>query len=80
MQGRSSSTVDTETALAAFLRAHVGVVERNDVGPLIGQAALVGERGVASIVSTVDLQAGVNLALTGASAALPAGMRSGATH
>ncbi|HVE50815.1 MAG TPA: hypothetical protein VNG69_14525 [Casimicrobiaceae bacterium] len=51
-------------ALSAFLHDHLGVVERNDVGPLIGQAALIRERGAASVLP-LSGESGWNAALSG---------------
>jgi hypothetical protein len=53
-----------DAALAAFLLAHLGHVEDNDVGPWIGQAAWYGERGERLAVSE-DVQRVLNVALAG---------------
>jgi hypothetical protein len=71
MQRKTNPVAATPSALAAFLDAHLGAIERNDVGPLLGQAALMRERGAASFVTTAQTQAGLNAALTGGAPTLP---------
>ena len=55
-----------DAALAAFLLAHLGHVEDNDVGPLIGQAAWIGERGAPMLAGDDVVQRVLNAALAGA--------------
>ena len=53
-----------DAALAAFLLEHLGHVEHDDVGPWIGQAAWLCERGDVLLVGD-DVQRVVNVALAG---------------
>lgn len=43
MQRKPKSTTREHAALAAFLKKHVGAEHRDDVGPWLGQAALLDE-------------------------------------
>lgn len=43
MERKPKSTTREHAALAAFLRKHVGAEHRDDVGPWLGQAALLDE-------------------------------------
>jgi hypothetical protein len=64
MQRKTPSIPQARANLAAFLHEHFGAIERNDVGPLVGQAALLCERGEGSVVVPADARDGVNAALS----------------
>ena len=73
MQPTASQNGNGDAALAAFLGEHLGRVEANDVGPLIGQAAWIVERGGRTVVVTDELQRVQNVALAGADPRVLAG-------
>ena len=73
MQPTTQPLGNGDAALAAFLGAHFGRVEPNDVGPLLGQAAWIVERGGRTVVVTDELQRVQNAALAGADPRPPAG-------
>jgi hypothetical protein len=66
MQPTTHQHANGDAALAAFLGAHLGRVEANDVGPLLGQAAWIVERGGRTVAVTDELQRVQNAALAGA--------------
>ena len=68
---RSTQASHRRDSLAAFLSAHLGQVESDDVGPIIGQAAFVSEVGSrAATMHSVD-RAGVSAALSGMAPTVP---------
>lgn len=58
-----SQAHDDAGALVAFLRDHVGHVEVDEVGPWIGQAALIEERGESPSDDGDEVQRVLNAAL-----------------
>ena len=66
MQPTASRNGNGNAALAAFLGEHLGRVEPNDVGPLLGQAAWIIEVGDRTIAVSDELQRVQNAALAGA--------------
>jgi hypothetical protein len=65
MQGTTYTNGDTRSALSAFLLEHLGHVVDNDVGPLIGHAAWIGERSDRALPASDDFQYVLNAALAG---------------
>ena len=70
MQRSVWSPAHPQAGLVAFLEEHMGRIQREDVGPVVGQAALLCEYGPLSLALPSAVQADVNAALAGASSRL----------
>ena len=66
MQRSVWTPVHPQAGLVAFLQQYMGEEAREDVGPVIGQAALLCEYGPVALAVPSAMQAEVNAALAGA--------------
>jgi len=65
MKRNTSAPDPTHAAIAAFLQAHYAHAHLNDVGPLLGLLASLGDEPLAAAIPQQQWNAAISVALTG---------------